>query len=401
MNVKYLWAPLVAGLLSTYAQAVVMEDGSGVTNWKLLDGTSSARVTTVSDATRGSDVIQFTGDGINSAYIYGYADTAWHNTTDKHLKWSMNYSEDYTVYVRLLTSNGFRFLQYTASGTGGLKEVYVHHILGASGTPDGTWKEFSRDLEADLKQYEPYNSIIEVNGIIFRGSGKIDDVELYSDNPDASGNLPIANAGSDANVNESSVVQLDGSASSDADSDPLTYQWSIVTKPNGSSATLSDSTAVNPTFVADVTGIYTIQLVVNDGQDNSAPDTVEITSAVYNNMTLNVCDVWSVSNSGGSAGTLDVWDISAIPAGASFDFEFEAYSVPDKFKVEYENNVVLDSGWRGSYAPAGEILAGPGTLNEYGLFVKTNSDSTQVVVSGGQSGTLWNYRVRCVAPVSE
>ena len=89
-----------------------------------------------------------------------------------------------------------------------------------------------------------------------------------------------------------------------------------------------------------------------------------------------------------------------IPIGSTFDFQFEAYSVPDKFKVEYDGSVRLDSGWRGSRAPYGEVLSGPGTLTEYELFTKTGADSTKVVVSGEQSGTAWKYRVRCTAPGS-
>lgn len=71
-------------------------------------------------------------------------------------------------------------------------------------------------------------------------------------------------------------MQLDGSASSDADGDTLTFKWAIVSKPGGSSAVLSDIEAVRPTFTVDVAGTYTVQLMVNDGTDNSAPDTATI-----------------------------------------------------------------------------------------------------------------------------
>ena len=88
---------------------------------------------------------------------------------------------------------------------------------------------------------------------------------------------PVANAGPDQNVSIGATVQLDGSSSSDADADPLTFQWSLTTKPVGSTTTLSDATVVNPTFVADQFGTYTLELIVNDGTVDSAPDTVTIT----------------------------------------------------------------------------------------------------------------------------
>jgi hypothetical protein len=87
---------------------------------------------------------------------------------------------------------------------------------------------------------------------------------------------PVASAGDDQAVGVSATVALDGSGSDDTESSALTYQWSVVSVPAGSAAALSDQTAVNPTFVADVAGTYVIQLIVNDGTDSSVPDTVQI-----------------------------------------------------------------------------------------------------------------------------
>jgi mono/diheme cytochrome c family protein len=93
------------------------------------------------------------------------------------------------------------------------------------------------------------------------------------------GNIaPTASAGADQAIVTGSVVTLDGSGSSDPDSDPLTYAWTLVA-PAGSSAVLSDATIVNPTFTADVDGTYTATLVVNDGTDDSAPNDVVVTAS--------------------------------------------------------------------------------------------------------------------------
>ena len=89
---------------------------------------------------------------------------------------------------------------------------------------------------------------------------------------------PVANAGADQAILVNDIVQLDGSASSDVDGDSLTFKWSLVSKPGGSSATLSDTTVVKPTFEIDIAGTYTVQLIVNDGNVNSAPDTVTIST---------------------------------------------------------------------------------------------------------------------------
>jgi len=99
----------------------------------------------------------------------------------------------------------------------------------------------------------------------------------------ATGNTaPVANAGPDQAVAVNASVILDGSTSTDADRNPLTYQWSLTGKPAGSVATLANPTTAMPKFTADVAGQYIAQLIVNDGTVNSAPDTVIITAGTGN-----------------------------------------------------------------------------------------------------------------------
>ena len=87
---------------------------------------------------------------------------------------------------------------------------------------------------------------------------------------------PVANAGVPQKVVAGTVVILDGSASSDANSDSLTYAWSLTSKPSGSSATLGSVTSAKPTFTADVAGIYVASLIVNDGKVNSTAMTATV-----------------------------------------------------------------------------------------------------------------------------
>jgi Putative Ig domain/PKD domain/PASTA domain len=92
---------------------------------------------------------------------------------------------------------------------------------------------------------------------------------------------PIANAGPDQSVTAGSTVYLDGSGSGNDDEDedePLLYQWSFISKPTGSTAALSNATLVNPTFIVDKTGTYTLQLIVQQENRSSEPDTVVITT---------------------------------------------------------------------------------------------------------------------------
>ncbi len=140
---------------------------------------------------------------------------------------------------------------------------------------------------------------------------------------------PVANAGPNQTVSLGATVVLNGSLSSDADGDPLTYSWSLVAKPAGSTAVISNVHVVSPTFVADQPGSYIAQLVVNDGTADSAPSTVTVTVAGGNtkpvanagpNQTVAVGTTVQLNG----AGSTDVdgdpltyrWSLVTIPAGS-------------------------------------------------------------------------------------
>ncbi len=87
---------------------------------------------------------------------------------------------------------------------------------------------------------------------------------------------PVAVAGINQSVPLNTLVNLDGSSSFDVSDAPLSYAWSIMTKPIGSTTSLNNATTVTPSFVADIAGIYVVKLFVNDGIGNSVADTVTI-----------------------------------------------------------------------------------------------------------------------------
>ncbi|MDA3946803.1 MAG: M6 family metalloprotease domain-containing protein [Helicobacteraceae bacterium] len=97
----------------------------------------------------------------------------------------------------------------------------------------------------------------------------------------ASNVAPIANAGLSQYLEAGSIVYLDGSASSDANGDTLTYSWTLTTKPSGSTALLQNANTAYPYFTTDFEGDYIISLVVNDGEFNSKPDYVTISTVIF------------------------------------------------------------------------------------------------------------------------
>ncbi len=90
---------------------------------------------------------------------------------------------------------------------------------------------------------------------------------------------PIAEAGPDFGVLPLEQVELDGTASTDpSGAYPMVYDWTMVSKPAGSSAVLDDESAAQPAFFADLAGAYTFELTVQnaDGVWDTTPDTVTV-----------------------------------------------------------------------------------------------------------------------------
>ena len=109
------------------------------------------------------------------------------------------------------------------------------------------------------------------------GSDSSSNAENSNDEPTAS----LANAGLDRTVEPGTAVTLDGSASSDPSTTDLTYEWSLTTVPDGSSAVLINSRTVSPAFVPDVEGTYVAQLILNEGSTESYIDSVTLNAIVF------------------------------------------------------------------------------------------------------------------------
>ena len=99
---------------------------------------------------------------------------------------------------------------------------------------------------------------------------------------------PIASAGDDQQLILSfGDVILDGSASSDPDSDVLAYAWQIIQSPPGSNATLLSFDSINTGFTPDVVGTYRVELTVSDPSNLTHNDMLDIDVAANQVPTAN------------------------------------------------------------------------------------------------------------------
>jgi len=95
---------------------------------------------------------------------------------------------------------------------------------------------------------------------------------------------PVANAGTDQIINEGTTVTLDGTGSTDADGNTLTYQWTVPTGITLSSTTVSKPGFTAPEVMQDTQ--YKLTLKVNDGSVDSPADEVVVTIKQVNKAPL-------------------------------------------------------------------------------------------------------------------
>jgi len=192
---------------------------------------------------------------------------------------------------------------------------------------------------------------------------------------------PVANAGADQAPYVGDVVQLDGSGSSDVDGDPLTYAWSFLSLPTGSTATLSDPAAVMPTFQVDLSGIYDVQLIVSDGFGDSAPDT----------MVIDTQNAPPVANAGpdqsasvGQTVFLDGSGSSDLD-GDPLTYEWSLPTVPPESAATLSDPNAVDPSFvadrPGSYV--GQLIVHDGTEYSTPDTVVVTSENTRPVASAG------------------
>ncbi|MBL8470748.1 MAG: IPT/TIG domain-containing protein, partial [Rhodocyclaceae bacterium] len=98
-------------------------------------------------------------------------------------------------------------------------------------------------------------------------------LHIHAAEPDAA---PNADAGRIQAVRAGASVRLDGSASRDPENLPLSYLWTLTDKPVGSTAQLLDAHGPQPSFTADLRGLYRARLDVRDAIQAGTPATVVV-----------------------------------------------------------------------------------------------------------------------------
>ncbi len=224
---------------------------------------------------------------------------------------------------------------------------------------------------------------------------------------------PVADAGPDQSVKVGQQVTLEGNGS-DPDGDPITYEWSVISKPAGAATPWSGSSIEqNPVFDAAQAGDYIIQLVVKDDKNleslrgtaasvvvihvtdtnqNAKPIAkFQVPVLVYTGQKVVAIDEssdpenqpltynWQLKNKpSGSAATLDLTNIKA------------PHFVADK-EGSYELTLVVNDGQLSSELFSANIMATqPETVNKppvasFSAVVTPQSDFADIVMDASES----------------
>jgi Leucine-rich repeat (LRR) protein len=154
--------------------------------------------------------------------------------------------------------------------------------------------------------------------------------------------IPVANAGTDQQVNEATLVVLDGTASYDSYGDPLTYTW---TAPAGIILNLDNPS--KPSFTApnvDKERNYTFTLMVNDGTENSMVDAAIVTVKPVNYAPNVICNGLTINLDASGNYMLSPGDLKLLATGTADDKDsfknLKIVAEPSSFSCQDLGNTV-------------------------------------------------------------
>lgn len=234
------------------------------------------------------------------------------------------------------------------------------------------------------------------------------------------GNLPVADAGSDLSGSEGENFTLDGSGSWDPLGRDLTYNWAFETVPSASALTALQPTGSSAAFTADAGGRYVVSLVVDNGINSSAPDTV-IVDVSSNNPLDPIADPGEdFEGEDCTAHTLDGsnsfdpngddldyrWSIQSRPAGSNVtnaSFADRNAAVTTFYPDAAGDYVLALSVFDGTNWSSPSLLSLTATERSYNTPPSINAGSV-VMMDGGEATCVeagYSYRCDECGPVSE
>ncbi|MBW2254075.1 MAG: PKD domain-containing protein [Deltaproteobacteria bacterium] len=220
-----------------------------------------------------------TGSGAATAHTYvapgSY--TAWCTVTDGD---GDPASDDVPITVIADTAPSVSISAAPGSGQAPLDVSFVGVATGGNGDLDYAWAFGDGDTASTATADHEYTAS-GTYAAVLTVTDEDDDVGTATFTvhvtPTDSDPVVVASVAAGAcAIPGDTLVQLDASESEDPEEVPVTFQWTFVTRPAGSTAALNDPTVANPSFVPDEAGTYTLRVFVSDGTNTAASDLLTV-----------------------------------------------------------------------------------------------------------------------------
>jgi hypothetical protein len=290
-------AKLVLDNLNVTATTVTAVNAQGQSEYAiLLDALGQMFAFYGADA-RGQIILNATNllAGLESDPTYGATAVSYNNQASVNFSYSSNSANTVAAAISTATANAGATQNVTAGSTVTLDGSASKADVGSTLTYKWKLTErpiFSFATLSSLTSVKPTFTVDTAGNYVATlivNDGKSDSLPVtVIVTATATNTQPHADFIYFPTVSTGILTTLDGSISSDADGDQLTFLWAL-TKPTSSSSSLSSSSTVKPTFIPDVAGTYIVTLTVNDGKtmtQTMATITASIPACSAQNFTL-------------------------------------------------------------------------------------------------------------------
>ena len=162
--IKKIFLIMLIGSSLLYSTVIEDAEDGNTRGW---GASSGAIVTNVIDTDKNSRVIKL------SSSKYKYFKMSNLNKVSKKIKWDIKADRGFVIYIRVETREGTRQFYYTILNRDkGVTGSGIHHGL-SSRTVNGEWHTIERDLEAELHESEPNNSVLQITSFQIRSKGDV------------------------------------------------------------------------------------------------------------------------------------------------------------------------------------------------------------------------------------
>lgn len=225
---------------------------------------------------RYTDILSGVETVVKKAAFFGQNKTLSLPRFDKGLVFELEFDSPLTKPVGIITgpekTGQGKETVFSAAGSfipAGLAVTYQWRMVEK---PQNSKLILHASVGVDLK-ITPDQSGKYTLGLTLIHTGEMGEEKLISFTADG---RPVARAGNNRISKAGESVDLDGSASSDIENDPLTYNWQLISAPAGSRKVFNFQSQVKAQLLTDLGGDYLVSLTVSDGYSYSLPDTVTI-----------------------------------------------------------------------------------------------------------------------------